>query len=50
MKDNDVFLKEINPGNSVKGTLVFDMPKDAKPATIEMHDSRFSGGVVVRPA
>lgn len=48
LKDNDVFLNEINPGNSVKGILVFDMPKDARPATIELHDSAFSGGVTVR--
>jgi hypothetical protein len=27
VKDNKVFFEEINPGNTVKGTLVFDMPK-----------------------
>lgn len=48
IEDNKVFLNEINPGNSVKGILVFDMPKDATPATIELHDSPFSGGVTVR--
>ena len=48
LEDNKVFLNEINPGNTVKGTLVFDMPKDAKPASIELHDSPFSGGVTVR--
>ena len=48
LEDNDVFLNEINPGNTVKGVLVFDMPKDAKPASIELHDSPFSGGVTVR--
>jgi hypothetical protein len=47
LEDNDVFLNEINPGNTVKGILVFDMPKDAKPASIELHDSAFSGGVSV---
>ena len=47
LEDNDVFLNEVNPGNTVKGTLVFDMPKDAKPASIELHDSAFSGGVSV---
>lgn len=48
IKGNDVFLNEINPGNTVKGVLVYDMPKGAKPATIELHDSPFSGGVTVR--
>lgn len=47
IKDNDVFLNEINPGNTVQGVLVFDMPKDAAPASIELHDSAFSGGVSV---
>ena len=48
LEDNDVFLNEINPGNTVTGVLVFDMPKDAKPTSIELHDSPFSGGVTVR--
>ena len=46
--DNDVFLNEINPGNTVKGVLVYDMPKNTRPASIELHDSAFSGGVTVR--
>lgn len=41
---------DINPGNSVKAKLVFDMPADATPATIELHDSPFSGGVKVKLA
>jgi hypothetical protein len=45
--DNDVLFTEVNPGNTVKGILVFDMPKDAAPASIELHDSAFSGGVSV---
>ncbi|HEU5145024.1 MAG TPA: DUF4352 domain-containing protein [Dermatophilaceae bacterium] len=47
IKDNEVLFTEINPGNTVKGILVFDMPKDASPASIELHDSAFSGGVSV---
>lgn len=47
IEDNKVFFSEINPGNSVKGQLVFDMPKGAKPATVELHDSLFSDGVSV---
>lgn len=44
-KDSSVFIEEINPGNSVTGVLVYDMPKNAKPTIIEFHDSAFSGGV-----
>jgi hypothetical protein len=48
MKDgSDAWLKEINPGNSLEGNLLFDLPVDATPATIELHDSAFSGGVKV---
>lgn len=41
------FLNQINPGNSVSGILVFDLPKDKTPTTAELHDSAFSGGVKV---
>lgn len=44
----DTIIGDINPGNSVTGTLVFDLPEDAQPASIELHDSLFSGGVSVR--
>lgn len=37
----------INPGNTVTAKVVFDMPKDATPAAMELHDSMFSGGVKV---
>lgn len=45
--DNQVLLNEINPGNSVTGTVVFDVPKTAKLASLQLHDSAFSGGVTV---
>jgi hypothetical protein len=46
--ESDVaFWDEINPGNSVTMKVVFDMPIDAVPAEIELHDSTFSGGVRV---
>lgn len=44
---NDLWLKDINPGNTLKGTLVFDMPDGATPVEIELHDSMFSDGVTV---
>lgn len=45
--DSNSFLNQINPGNSVDGTVVFDIPADAAPASLELHDSPFSGGVTV---
>jgi hypothetical protein len=39
------WIKEINPGNSLTGTLVFDVPKNIKLDKLELHDSAFSGGV-----
>ena len=44
----DVWINEINPGNSVEGIFVFDVPKDQTPTSAELHDSAFSGGVKVR--
>jgi Domain of unknown function (DUF4352) len=41
------FYEEINPGNSLTGVVVFDIPVDAVPASLELHDSAFSGGVTV---
>ncbi|QWC15826.1 DUF4352 domain-containing protein [Cellulomonas dongxiuzhuiae] len=45
--DAESFLDQINPGNSVQGTVVFDLPADAAPASLELHDSMLSGGVTV---
>jgi hypothetical protein len=47
LEDSKSFLEEINPGNGVDGTLVYDVPKSFKAAKIELHDSAFSGGVEV---
>jgi len=40
MKNNDVWLSDINPGNAVDGVLVYDMPVGVKATAIE-----FSGGL-----
>jgi len=45
--DGSTFLNQINPGNSVSGVIVFDLPKDKTPTTAELHDSSLSGGVKV---
>ena len=48
LKDSNTLYEEINPGNSLKGTLLFDVAKGTKPAKLELHDSLLSGGVDVR--
>ena len=40
-------MSEINPGNSIDGTVVFDVPVGVTPTSVEDHDSAFSGGVTV---
>ncbi|GAA5199582.1 hypothetical protein GCM10023322_75510 [Rugosimonospora acidiphila] len=45
--NDETFLNQINPGNTVTGTVIFDIPKTAKLAKLELHDSPFSGGVTV---
>lgn len=46
-KDTSTFLESINPGNVVKGKLVFDVPKGAKLSSIVLHESEFTAGVKV---
>ena len=38
---------DVNPGNTVTGDILFDIPKTATPTTAILHDSAFSGGVKV---
>lgn len=45
---SQVLWEEINPGNSVKGKVYFDIPKGAKITKLDLHDSMFSGGVEVK--
>lgn len=45
---DSVFFNDINPGNSVKGVLVFDVAKTYVPTVLEVHDSVFSGGKKIR--
>lgn len=43
----NTWYSNINPGNSVEGVIVFDIPKDQAPTVAELHDSAYSGGVKV---
>lgn len=47
-QDAQTFLNDINPGNAVDGTVIFDVPKNVKITELELHDSAFSGGVKVQ--
>jgi hypothetical protein len=44
---NQTFLEDINPGNQVKGTLIFDVPKGTEITSIVLHESMFTAGVKV---
>ncbi len=45
--DQNAWIEEINPGNAVNVTMVFDVPKKVQPTEIRLHDSMLSGGVTV---
>ena len=45
--DSDTWIKEINPGNTLEGLLIFDVPKDIELSHLELHESVFSSGVEV---
>ncbi|MBO9555995.1 DUF4352 domain-containing protein [Cellulomonas sp.] len=47
LDDADSWMSEINPGNGIDGTVVFDVPVGVTPTSVELHDSAFSGGVKV---
>ena len=46
--NNKIVFEQINPGNSVSGILVFDVPKNTKVVKAELHDSAFSNGIAVK--
>ena len=45
--ESSVFLEQINPGNAVKGKLVFDVPEGTKLTAVVLHESTFTTGVKV---
>ncbi len=44
---DDSMLEDINPGNSIKATVVFDVAKGETLDAVVLHDSAFSGGATV---
>ncbi|MGA9873335.1 MAG: DUF4352 domain-containing protein, partial [Rhodococcus sp. (in: high G+C Gram-positive bacteria)] len=42
--DQNISYEQINPGNAIEATVVFDVPVGTVPMEIELHDSLFSGG------
>ncbi|MBB3086667.1 DUF4352 domain-containing protein [Geodermatophilus sabuli] len=47
LEESSSLYEEINPGNTLNSKVVFDVPAGTTPASIELHDSMFSGGVTV---
>lgn len=45
-RDQNLWDK-VQPGKRVSGTMVFDIPADARPQRLELHDGPISGGVAV---
>jgi uncharacterized protein DUF4352 len=45
--ESNSLYEDVNPGNSLKGKLLFDVPRKAELDHLELHDSMFSGGVDV---
>lgn len=48
LEDSNSLYEEINPGNSVTGTIVFDVPTGTSLDSIQLHDSMFSDGATVK--
>lgn len=46
--DSSTWYSDINPGNTVEGVIVFDIPKDQTPVTAVLHDSAYSSGITVK--
>jgi hypothetical protein len=46
--DDPAFILSLPPGTTTNGTLVWDLPRQRKPAAIELHESSGSDGATVR--
>ena len=52
MRANESLLTSfvpIFPGQTLTGEVVFDLPAETAPATIELHDHENSAGAVITP-
>ena len=45
--DASTIFEEINPGNTLNGVLIYDVPKNVSLDKIKLYESMFSGGVEV---
>jgi hypothetical protein len=45
--DTSTFLNQLNPGSTVEGQIVYDVPVGTQLTKLELHDSPFSGGATV---
>jgi hypothetical protein len=46
-QEYSTFLESINPGNSVHGKLVFDVPTETELTSVVLHESLFTAGIRV---
>jgi hypothetical protein len=47
-RDSRTFQNAVQPGETVNGILVFDVPKGSRIVRLSLHDAFFSGGVTVQ--
>lgn len=47
LDDDNLFVQQINPGNTATGVLLYDIPADATPVELELSGGFLSGDVVI---
>lgn len=50
MVDGTIFLKQVNPGNSITGSAYFDVPKEVTPTVARVKGGLFSKGAQIKVA
>jgi len=50
MVDGIIFLKQVNPGNSITGSAYFDVPKEVTPTVARVKGGLFSKGAQIKVA
>jgi len=50
MVDGNIFLKQVNPGNSITGSAYFDVPKEVSPTVARVKGGLFSKGTQIKVA